>query len=362
MLVTRERKNSITEISDNEDDLLEYHRRQRQERLREQEMERLERQRLETILNLCAEYSRADGGPEAGELPSIGEATAALALAGRRPSQGFLGVIGASRRGSEEPGGAPARLWESIDRSEEENLKEECSSTESTQQEHEDVPGARLQGEVLALEEERAQVLGRVEQLKVHVKELEQQLQESAREAEMERALLQGEREAERALLQQEQRAADQLQEKLVALETGVQKERDKEAEALEAETKLFEDLEFQQLEQQSRAEEERELAGQGLLRSKAELLRSVARRKERLAVLDSQAGQIRAQAVQESEHLARDKNASLQLLQKEKEKLTMLERRYHSLTGGRPFPKTPSTLKENTPLAQNSWSSRAAP
>lgn len=40
-LVTRERKNSITEISDNEDDLLEYHRRQRQERLREQEMERL---------------------------------------------------------------------------------------------------------------------------------------------------------------------------------------------------------------------------------------------------------------------------------------------------------------------------------
>lgn len=33
--------------------------------------------------------------------------------------------------------------------------------------------------------------------------------------------------------------------------------------------------------------------------------------------MLDSQAGQIRAQAVQESEHLARDKNASLQLLQK---------------------------------------------
>lgn len=37
----RERKNSITEISDNEDELLEYHRRQREERLREQEMEKL---------------------------------------------------------------------------------------------------------------------------------------------------------------------------------------------------------------------------------------------------------------------------------------------------------------------------------
>nr|XP_031526298.1 pleckstrin homology-like domain family B member 1 isoform X7 [Vicugna pacos]XP_031526303.1 pleckstrin homology-like domain family B member 1 isoform X7 [Vicugna pacos] len=394
--VTRERKNSITEISDNEDDLLEYHRRQRQERLREQEMERLERQRLETILNLCAEYSRADGGPEAGELPSIGEAAAALALAGRRPSRGLAGATGTSGRSTEEPGGATQRLWESVERSDEENLKEECSSTESTQQEHEDAPSAKLQGEVLALEEERTQMLGRVEQLKVRVKELEQQLQESAREAEMERALLQGEREAERALLQKEQKAVDQLQEKLVTLETGIQKERDKEraelaagrrhlearqalyaelqtqldncpesvreqlqeqlrreAEALETETKLFEDLEFQQLERESRAEEERELAGQGLLRSKAELLRSIAKRKERLAVLDSQAGQIRSQAVQESERLAREKNASLQLLQKEKEKLTLLERRYHSLTGGRPFPKTTSTLKEYVTLEQ---------
>ncbi|XP_032212212.1 pleckstrin homology-like domain family B member 1 isoform X21 [Mustela erminea] len=320
--VTRERKNSITEISDNEDDLLEYHRRQRQERLWEQEMERLERQRLETILNLCAEYSRADGGPEAGELPSIGEATAALALAGRRPSRGLSGATG---RNAEEPGGATQRLWECVERSDEENLKEECSSTESTQQEHEDAPGTKLQGEVLALEEERAQVLGRVEQLKVRVKELEQQLQESAREAEMERALLQGEREAERALLQKEQKAMDQLQEKLVTLETGIQKERDKEraelaagrrhlearqalyaelqtqvdncpesvreqlqeqlrreAEALETETKLFEDLEFQQLERESRVEEERELAGQGLLRSQAELLRSITKRKAR--------------------------------------------------------------------------------
>ncbi|XP_029398663.1 pleckstrin homology-like domain family B member 1 isoform X6 [Mus pahari] len=388
--IPRERKNSITEISDNEDDLLEYHRRQRQERLREQEMERLERQRLETILNLCAEYSRADGGPETGELLSIGEATAALALAGRRPSRGLAGAIGVSGRCGEESGGASQRLWESMERSDEENLKEECSSTESTQQEHEDAPGGKHQGEALAVEEERAQVLGRVEQLKIRVKELEQQLQEAAREAEMERALLQGEREAERASLQKEQRAVDQLQEKLVALETGIQKERDKEraelaagrrhlearqalyaelqtqldncpesvreqlqeqlrreADALETETKLFEDLEFQQLERESRVEEERELAGQGLLRSKAELLRSVSKRKERLAVLDSQAGQIRAQAVQESERLAREKNAALQLLQKEKEKLTALERRYHSLTGGRPFPKTTSTLKE---------------
>ncbi|XP_074158388.1 pleckstrin homology-like domain family B member 1 isoform X5 [Sminthopsis crassicaudata] len=387
----RERKNSITEISDNEDDLLEYHRRQRQERLREQEMERLERQRLETILNLCAEYSRTDGGSEGGELPSIGEAAMALALAGRRPSRSLPGAAGTSGRGPEEPGGTTQRLWESVERSDEENLKEECSSTESTQQEHEDAPNSKLQSELLALEEERAKALGRVEQLKGRVKELEHQLQESAREAEMERALLQGEREAERALLLKEQKAAEQVQEKLLVLETGMQKERDKErvelavgrselearqalydelktqldncpesvreqlqeqlrreAEALETETKLFEDLEFQQLEKESRLEEERELASQGLLHNRAELHRSIAKRKERLAVLENQAAQIRAQAVQDSERLAREKNSSLQLLQKEKEKLAALERRYHSLTGGRPFPKTTSALKED--------------
>ncbi|KAM9036636.1 pleckstrin homology-like domain family B member 1 isoform 12-T14 [Sarcophilus harrisii] len=392
----RERKNSITEISDNEDDLLEYHRRQRQERLREQEMERLERQRLETILNLCAEYSRADGGSEGGELPSIGEAAMALALAGRRPSRSLPGAAGGPGRGPEEPGGAAQRLWESVERSDEENLKEECSSTESTQQEHEDAPSPKLQSELLALEEERAKALGRVEQLKGRVKELEHQLQESAREAEMERALLQGEREAERALLLKEQKAVDQVQEKLLVLETGMQKERDKErvelavgrselearqalydelktqldncpesvreqlqeqlrreAEALETETKLFEDLEFQQLEKESRLEEERELATQGLLHNRAELHRSIAKRKERLAVLENQAAQIRAQAVQDSERLARDKNSSLQLLQKEKEKLAALERRYHALTGGRPFPKTTSALKESA-LPQN--------
>lgn len=37
----RERKNSISEINDDEDELLEYHRRQRDERIKEQEMERL---------------------------------------------------------------------------------------------------------------------------------------------------------------------------------------------------------------------------------------------------------------------------------------------------------------------------------
>ncbi|XP_039577753.1 pleckstrin homology-like domain family B member 1 isoform X11 [Passer montanus] len=375
---SRERKNSITEISDNEDELLEYHRRQRQERVREQEMERLERQRLETILNLCAEYTKTDGA-EPADVHRL--------LAGDTDAGHWV------PRGATALGHAAEELQqrESMERSDEENLKEECSSTESTHHEHEKLTGPRAK-EAQRLEEERAGVLGRLDQLKGRVKELEQQLQETSREAEMERALLQGERESEVLRLRQEQEAAQQLQEKLSSLDASIRKERDKErakvdaerkelehlqelyheskshldkcpesmreqlqeqmrreAEALETEAKLFEDLEFQQLERESHLEEEREARGQQLLQSRAECHRSIARRKERVAALDAQAAQIRLQSAQEAERLARERGSVLQLLQKEKEKLVSLERRYQLVTGGRSFPKMSSALREET-------------
>ncbi|XP_058712902.1 pleckstrin homology-like domain family B member 1 isoform X17 [Poecile atricapillus] len=330
---SRERKNSITEISDNEDELLEYHRRQRQERVREQEMERLERQRLETILNLCAEYTKT-GGTEPGDVHRL--------LAGDTDAGQWV------PRGAMALGHAVEELQqrESLERSDEENLKEECSSTESTHHEHEKLTGPRAK-EAQRLEEERAAVLGHLDQLKGRVKELEQQLQETSREAEMERALLQGERESEVLRLRQEQEAAQQVQEKLSSLDASIRKERDKEAEALETEAKLFEDLEFQQLERESHLEEEREARGQQLLQSRAECHRNIARRKERVAALDAQAAQIRLQSAQEAERLARERSSVLQLLQKEKEKLVSLERRYQLVTGGRSFPKMSSALRE---------------
>lgn len=122
-----------------------------------------------------------------------------------------------------------------------------------------------------------------------------------------------------------------------------------KEAEALETEAKLFEDLEFQQLERESHLEEEHEARGQQLLQSRAECHRSIARRKERVAALDAQAAQIRLQSAQEAERLARERSSILQLLQKEKEKLVSLERRYQLVTGGRSFPRMSSTLREET-------------
>ncbi|XP_047017492.1 pleckstrin homology-like domain family B member 1 isoform X14 [Ictalurus punctatus] len=319
----RERKNSITEISDNEDELLEYHRRQREERLREQEMERLERQRLETIMNLCAEYNKND-----------------------EPS-----LLGISR----------PTVTQRQRESDEENLREECSSTESTHQDIrtpynlqngdnmqlEEMSGSGTRLELSYLEEERVRVLARVDELKARLTELEQQLQENKQEAEMERALLQGERQAELSQIETETDIITQLQHKVSELESAIQREKDKEAETLEAETKQFEDLEFQQLEKESSLEEERETISQQLLHEKAQYQSSVTKRKEKVTALEKQANQLGLQAAQECEKVAKDRSVTLQLLQKEKERLAGLEKRYFSLTGGRTFPKGSSTLKE---------------
>ncbi|XP_063798694.1 pleckstrin homology-like domain family B member 1 isoform X13 [Pseudophryne corroboree] len=382
----RERKNSITDISDNQEELLDYHRRQREERLREQEMERLERQRLETILNLCAEYSKSDETTspparleELWAFPSVGTKVENSAFLDTRRLS-WDSAKGCSRENS-------GNQMKVKGENEEETQREENSSTESTQHEQED---AVSPGELVALEEQRRATLSRVDQLKNRVTELERQLQESAREAEMERALLQGEKEAELSQLQQEQRVIQQLQDSLSALENNMQKEKEKvrekleqqrmemqsvqlshhdlqrqlhncpealreqvqcqltrESEHLETQMKLFEDLEFQQLEKESRLEEERETTSQLLLKNKGDCQRSIAHRKERLAALELQANQIRFQAAQDAEHLGQERSTTLLQLHKEKEKLVQLERRYQTLAGRRGYSTGSSALRE---------------
>lgn len=187
---TRERKNSISEISDNEEELLEYHRHQREERLREQEMEKLERQRLDAILNLCAEYNQED-----------------------LDSMLRTGLMGRT---------CPSSTPEDVD---EMSQREESSSTESTHQECADL----LAGEERKyLEEERSRILTRVDELKQKVSELEQQLQETKHEVEMEQALLQAERQAEQEQVEAEHKAIAQLQLRLSQLDQTTQREKDK--------------------------------------------------------------------------------------------------------------------------------------
>ncbi|KAB5522482.1 hypothetical protein PHYPO_G00160000 [Pangasianodon hypophthalmus] len=378
----RERKNSISEINDNEDELLEYHRWQRDERIKEQEMERLERQRLETILSLCAEYNKGDPVADmetgrAGQFPGTED---------QRPGPDLVGV--AVQRSHTHT----HRLGECDD----ENLKEECSSTESQHQEHEDTAGMGQQ-ELGYLVEERVRILARVEELKARVTELEQQLQDSRQEAEMERALLHGERRAELDQVEAELEIINQIQLRLNEVEKNIQREKEKgranvsaerdvlarlrdgyselksqlykcpeslrehlqeqlarKAEALESGSKRFEDLEFRQLERESSLEEEKETVSRQLLQEKAEYQRSVAKRKEKMATLEIQANQLGVQAAQDCERMAKDRTMALQMLHKEKERLATLERRYQSLTGGKTFPNSSNTMQEaerNKPL-----------
>ncbi|XP_060718490.1 pleckstrin homology-like domain family B member 1 isoform X10 [Tachysurus vachellii] len=371
----RERKNSISEINDDEDELLEYHRWQRDERIKEQEMERLERQRLETILSLCAEYNKGDPVVDmetgrAGQFPGT---------EGQRPGPDLVGVA------VQHSHAHTHRLGECDD----ENQKEECSSTESQHQEHEDTAGMGQQ-ELGYLVEERVRILARVEELKARVTELEQQLQDSRQEVEMERALLQGERRAELDQVEAELEIINQIQLKLSEVEKNIQREKEKgranvsaerdvlarlrdgyselksqvhkcpeslrehlqeqlarKAEALESGSKRFEDLEFRQLERESSLEEEKETVTRQLLQEKAEYQRSVAKRKEKMAALEIHANQLGMQAAKDSERMAKDRTIALQMLHKEKERLTTMEKRYQCLTGGKTFPSSSNTMQE---------------
>ncbi|CAK6953719.1 pleckstrin homology-like domain family B member 1 [Scomber scombrus] len=322
---TRERKNSISAISDNEDELLEYHRWQREERLREQEMEKLERQRLETILNLCADYNHEDSAVELAEVVRRG------LLEGARPTCSDTGGV-MSLQGVDRP----QRMREN----DEETQREESSSTESTHQECEEQ-------EQIYMEEERNRILARVDDLKHRVSELEQQLQETKQEVEMEQALLQAERQTEQEQVEAENEIISQLQLKFSQLDKAAQKEKERKAEALESGTKQFEELEFCQLEEESSLEEKKETQSLQLLQERAEYHCNVAKRKEKMTALEAQVKQLGLQAVQDCERMAKDRTLTVQLLHKEQDRLCALEKRYHTLTGGKHFPKPNSSMKE---------------
>ncbi|KAK9527906.1 hypothetical protein VZT92_014423 [Zoarces viviparus] len=239
--------------------------------------------------------------------------------------------------------------------------------------------------EVRRVEEERIQVLNNMEELEQKIKELDNQMDESAQEVELERALVEAEQESEVAALQQEKEALEALHNKMADLETKSQQEKEKacellqaergrveklaqivceqrsqldscpeatkeplqeqlarDCEVLDAESKRFEDLEFQQLERESRQDEEKETHTQQLLRDIADYQRSTVTRKERLLTLKKQATQITQQAQREKESFLKERSTLEAMLQREKENLTMLERKYADLTGGRGF-----TLRE---------------
>ncbi|XP_058645494.1 pleckstrin homology-like domain family B member 2 isoform X9 [Onychostoma macrolepis] len=356
------RRGSISSLSGKEE-LRDYHQRQRDERLREQEVERLERQRLETILCLCSELGRSELGRmetdsgvsavsdlqkinreleklQVSDDESVFSDSAAVSL-----DSGFLGkgrgeiMTQRQRRLSghrETRPQSPTTSLRSSVPSPSPHLRSKVS---------EDM---QLRQEVTRIEEERIQVLNNIEELEQKIRDLDTQMDESIREMEVERALLDGEQEAEVAQLQSDKEMLEQLNEKMANVEKNAQKNQTRDTEALEAETKRFEDLEFQQLEKESRQDEEKETQMQQLLREIAEYQRSVVTRKERLLTLKKQSTQITQQAQREKENFLKEKSNLIYMLQRERENLASLERKYSELTGGQAFPLNPVSMKEH--------------
>uniref|UniRef100_A0A8C8ZLB0 Pleckstrin homology like domain family B member 2 n=1 Tax=Prolemur simus TaxID=1328070 RepID=A0A8C8ZLB0_PROSS len=252
--------------------------------------------------------------------------------------------------------------------------------------------------ELAAMEDARIVILNNLEELEQKIKDINDQMDESSRELDMECALLDGEQKSETTELMKEKEILDHLNRKIAELEKNIVGEKTKEkvkldaereklerlqelyseqktqldncpesmreqlqqqlkrdADLLDVESKHFEDLEFQQLEHESRLDEEKENLTQQLLREVAEYQRNIVTRKEKISALKKQANHIVQQAQREQDHFVKEKNNLIMMLQREKENLCNLEKKYSSLSGGKGFPVNPNTLKEaHLPLGQS--------
>lgn len=423
--VLRERKSSISSIS-GRDDLMDYHRRQREERLREQEMERLERQRLETILSLCAEYTKPDSrlstGTTVADVQKINKELEKLQISDeesvfeeplvspearyrchQKSSLHDADLAGFGSLSQSSASFLPPRSARN-----EELLRDLTrtppppssafvkASGESTYlsilpKTPEGINEEQKMQELTAMEESRIAILNNLEELEQKIKDINDQMEESSRELDMECALLDGEQKSETTELMKEKEILDHLNRKIAELEKNIVGEKTKEkvkldaereklerlqelyseqktqldncpesmreqlqqqlkrdADLLDVESKHFEDLEFQQLERESRLDEEKENLTQQLLREVAEYQRNIVTRKEKISALKKQANHIVQQAQREQDHFVKEKNNLIMMLQREKENLCNLEKKYSSLSGGKGFPVNPNTLKEH--------------
>ncbi|XP_010156351.1 PREDICTED: pleckstrin homology-like domain family B member 2, partial [Eurypyga helias] len=275
----RERKNSISSISGRED-LMDYHRRQREERLREQEMERLERQRLETILNLCAEYSKSDSDPAAAttvaDVQKINKELEKLQLSDEdsvfedsqmnletrfrshlksSASDSDFSELSSHSQSRSTAALPPARGLRADEHfhdsakpppfADASFLKDATESSYlSITPKIPECSGDEQRGQELGrLEEERIVILNNLEELEQKIKDLNDQMDESSRELDMECALLDGEQKSETTELLKEKEILDHLNRKIAELERNVIGEKTKEKLKLDAEREKLERL-----------------------------------------------------------------------------------------------------------------------
>uniref|UniRef100_A0A2K6FN11 Pleckstrin homology like domain family B member 2 n=1 Tax=Propithecus coquereli TaxID=379532 RepID=A0A2K6FN11_PROCO len=395
--------------------------------------EREERQRLETILSLCAEYTKPDSrlstGTTVADVQKINkeleklqlsdeesvfeEALVSLDTRYRCHQKGSVHDADSAGFGSLSQSSASflaprsirndellSELTRTPPQSSSAFLKasSESSYLSILPKTPEGISEEQRTQELATMEDTRIVILNNLEELEQKIKDINDQMDESSRELDMECALLDGEQKSETTELMKEKEILDHLNRKIAELEKNIVGEKTKEkvkldaereklerlqelyseqktqldncpesmreqlqqqlkrdADLLDVESKHFEDLEFQQLEHESRLDEEKENLTQQLLREVAEYQRNIVTRKEKISALKKQANHIVQQAQREQDHFVKEKNNLIMMLQREKENLCNLEKKYSSLSGGKGFPVNPNTLKEaHLPLGQS--------
>ncbi|XP_061818405.1 pleckstrin homology-like domain family B member 2 isoform X4 [Nerophis lumbriciformis] len=286
-----QRVGSISSLNGKEE-LRDYHQHQRDERLREQKVQKLESQRLETIMNLCTEFTKVEpAGSAVSDLQKINKELEKLQVSDDEsvfsdsPSSAVpdncFGTKGRDLLLSDEQQVSirqqnSYREFHSPSRS-----MNSSAPSPSSHQRSKVLESAQLKQEVTHIEEERIQVVNNIEELEQKIKDLDNQMEESVREMEVECALLEGEQESEMTQLQKEKELLDQLREKIHS----------------------------------------------------SEKVSHTEKAQERLATLKKQSSQIALQSQQEREHFQREKNNLLVMLQKERDKLASLEGKYAELS-----------------------------
>nr|KAF6383228.1 pleckstrin homology like domain family B member 2 [Pipistrellus kuhlii] len=395
--------------------------------------DREERQRLETILSLCAEYTKPDSrlslGTTVADVQKINKELEKLQIsdedsvfeealgnpdvryrchqkgAGQDADMAVFGSLSQSSAGFLSPRSAMnEELLRDLSRTPPPpasaflKASNESSYLSILPKTPEGINEEQRIQELAAMEETRITILNNLEELEQKIKDINDQMDESSRELDMECALLEGEQKSETTELMKEKEILDHINRKIAELEKNIVGEKTKEkvkldaereklerlqelyseqktqldtcpesmreqlqqqlkrdADLLDVESKHFEDLEFQQLEHESRLDEEKENLTQQLLREVAEYQRNIVTRKEKISALKKQANHIVQQAQREQDHFVKEKNNLIMMLQREKENLCNLEKKYSSLSGGKGFPVNPNTLKEaHLPLGQS--------
>jgi len=197
---------------------------------------------------------------------------------------------------------------------------------------------------------------------------------------EMERALMEGELSSERSQLDQEENACELLKDRIISLEecyinqrekqqnlVSTEKEKllelqrlvadmrqqidkcpeslrgsmeeklQKQQDEMELKNKSFEDAEFQALEIVSRLDEEKEGTQKQLISQKKKLELNINSRKARVNTLQRQLDELSAQQKIDCQMLNKERDETIEMLQEQREKTTLLERKYYQLTGEEP-------------------------